>query len=121
MILVGTNTGRVYNYNINKKRIDSKFGNCEAFKRVIGLDFLTDSRDKFLSLSSNGEVLIQNIYNAFDQKETKIKNVELNTSSYCKNNNNLYLGKKDGSIFTMNLETFEEGFFKKKRNNKIKY
>lgn len=121
MILVGTNAGRVYNYNINKKKIDSKFGNCEAFKKIISLDFLDDSKQKFLSVSSTGEILIQNLYNAFDQKEKKLENTILSCSSFSQENNKLFLGEKKGSIFSFDLTTLKKGYYKKFRNNQTKH
>jgi hypothetical protein len=117
MILIGTNCGRVYNYNLNKRQIDSSFGNPDFAKRIIDLNFCNNN-EKFVSVASNGEVLVQNIYDAFDLMEHQHQKVELTSSSFSKEENKLFMGKKQGDIFSFNLENSEKRFDKKRRHNK---
>ncbi len=81
MIFIGTNCGSLYHYSLSRNQIEAKFGTPRYQNRIVGLDYIDESCDSIVCISSNGNIATQNIFNAFDNLSLSLEDKLISCSS----------------------------------------
>jgi hypothetical protein len=103
-VLVGTSTGRVYLYSLEKKKVLARRGECSLANAVTGLNWLGASRN-IVYANRKGELVVSNID---DELQTVGDKVIDDCVSMTSAHTSVVVGDKSGNLKLISLDYTQE-------------